>query len=159
MRYDDDCFKSQTLKATATNMATQIQFLNRRKRGSVRIDTVMSRGSSGCSLASAVLALSDIPLSHIYVRKPHEKSHGNSEYAGSIGDNKKAIIVDDVVSTGDTVKAVLDQAFRMGIKVVAILTGGCRCASDTLRQECDLPVYPCGIGSVLVERSGDGKLQ
>ena len=119
--YDDAFFHSNTIKETALQMLGVINHLNSlRKRQ--KIDTLISRGSSGCTIASAMLALSSIDLHHVFVRKPHENSHGDCDKAGHRGKGL-CVMVDDFISTGETARKILDFANDNSIKVVAILLG------------------------------------
>ena len=71
------------------------------------VNTLVSMGSSGNSIASAMLILSDRPLSHIQVRKSKEDAH-MSEYAGWFQKNAVCAIVDDFISCGNTVQTLIN---------------------------------------------------
>src|SRR3972149_525409 len=76
------------------------------------INVLVSTGSSGCAIATAMVILSDRTLRHVFIRKPYEmKSHGNQfvgyEY-GTMEDCKFAV-VDDFIHTGRTLKRLLKQ--------------------------------------------------
>jgi orotate phosphoribosyltransferase len=137
MWYDHDYFVSQTLRKHAKAMLRQIKLLNYSGAG---INTLLSRGASGCSIASAILALSDMPLYHTFVRKPHESAHGKSDCAGVSG-RRKCVIVDDLISTGETIRNILNYAETRHLTVVAILVASC----DSWGQETfdDIPIYKC----------------
>ena len=119
--YDDAFFHAKSLKETALQMLGVIDHLNSQWKRQ-KVDTLISRGSSGCTIASAMLALSSTDLHHVFVRKPHENSHGDCDKAGHWG-RGLCVIVDDFISTGDTVRTILDFANDNNLKVVAILLG------------------------------------
>ena len=140
--YNEDCFNGDELREVASRMVEQIRQMN---SDGDNVDTVLSRGSSGCSLASAILALADFNLYHVYIRKPGEKPHsGNNEYAGRWG-NGNAVIVDDLVASGNTVDTILKsepvryREEECGAKIVGVLVG-----SRGVRNHKNLPVYHCG---------------
>ena len=74
-------------------------------------DAVAVTGKSGLSLAFATLMLIDFPL--IVVRKRGENSHGNPIEGTRSVDVRKYIILDDFVSSGDTVKTMVDSIDEM----------------------------------------------
>ena len=143
MTYQETLYKSAELKAIAGRMLRRIEALN---TDGVCVDTILSRGSSGCSLAAGILALSKAPLYHVFVRKEGERSHGSRTHAGSWGKGD-AVIVDDFVLTGATVDAIIfsEACVRpKGEKVRAILVA--KNNSDTVHGEYNgLPIYHCGI--------------
>lgn len=136
MQYDYDCFRSLTLRECAKSMVKQIRKLN---RAGANIDTVISQGSSGCSIASAILALSSDTLYHLYIRKPHEKSHGERYKAGTWGCGN-AVIVDDFIMCGDTITTILESSPIKTCKerIVGVLIGAKHGSHDRIK------VYCCG---------------
>ena len=70
------------------------------------VDCLASSGSSGCAIASAMLVLSDRPLSHFYVRRRGENAH-TGYYVG----NKGSVIagVDDIIARGETMNRISDE--------------------------------------------------
>jgi orotate phosphoribosyltransferase-like protein len=134
--YDYECFRSVSLREAAKSMVKQINKLN---KGGANIDTVISRGSSGCSLASAILALSKTKLFHLYIRKEHEQSHGLDDRAGTWGSGN-AVIVDDFIMSGRTITTILESSpvSKRRKKVVGVLIGA-RGGSHE-----DIKVYCCG---------------
>jgi len=91
------------------------------------IDGIISRGSSGCSIATAILTVSTNPeLRHFYFRKDGEDSHGGSHTAYLYkreGEDKKVVIVDDFIQTGSTLDHLLRHAEESKMIVVAIIVG------------------------------------
>jgi orotate phosphoribosyltransferase len=70
---------------------------------------LVSRGSSGCAIASAMCVLSERPLTNLVIRKPNERAHG--EIAGTLPSEPVAI-VDDFISDGITMEAILAEMRR-----------------------------------------------
>jgi orotate phosphoribosyltransferase-like protein len=136
MLYDSDCFLSVSLKEVAKSMIRQINRLN--KSGAC-IDTIISRGSSGCTLASAILALSKKDLYHLHIRKPNETSHGVNEYAGEWG-HEQAVIVDDFIMSGKTITTILgtEVVKKRKAKVIGVLIGAKKGSHEAIK------VYCCG---------------
>jgi hypoxanthine-guanine phosphoribosyltransferase len=79
------------------------------------------RGSSGTFMAGPVQMLADVNF--LYVRKHGEQSHGYP--IEGRGDSKinirRAIVLDDFVSSGDTVLAIKHELGTRGVLVVAAL--------------------------------------
>ena len=95
--YAESFFKSDKVKVFAKAYL---------KRLPPDVDTLLSRGSSGCAIATAMICLSDRLLNHVYIRKEHENSHG-SYTAGAFGDDGKCAIVDDFINSGETIAEIL----------------------------------------------------
>lgn len=71
-----------------------------------QVTTLVSRGSSGCAIASAMLALSRKSLSHVFVRKEREISHGRRVVnANALSADSISCFVDDFIDCGKTVEA------------------------------------------------------
>jgi len=84
------------------------------------IDTLVSRGSSGCAICTAMLLCSERQLYHVSYRKEGEDSHSGLGYSGGFGRHEIAI-VDDFISTGQTVKFLVDKLTGENRKVGAIV--------------------------------------
>ena len=71
------------------------------------VRTLVVRGSSGISLASAMCTLSTRPLNFVALRKPGESAH-SAAYAGTFPHERNAhlAIVDDFIQTGATIEAI-----------------------------------------------------
>lgn len=93
------------------------------------VNCLVSMGSSGCSIASAMLLVSKYPLKHIYLKKNNEKSH-NAFSGPNICYNDVVAIVDDFISTGATIRKIhkkLDRLFGDKAKVKYIIIGNQYC--------------------------------
>lgn len=93
------------------------------------VNCLVSMGSSGCSIASAMLLVSKKPLKHIYLKKGNERSH-NTFSGPNICYNDVIAIVDDFISTGNTIKKIhnkLDKVFGDKAKVKYIIVGNEYC--------------------------------
>ena len=84
------------------------------------VTCLLSRGSSGCSIASAMLVLSERELYHIHIKKKGEPSH--SSIAGEFGEDSVIAIVDDLVDTGETVRILVEAAADQYRKVKYLLS-------------------------------------
>jgi adenine/guanine phosphoribosyltransferase-like PRPP-binding protein len=71
------------------------------------VTCLLSRGSSGCAIASAMLALTDNPiLHHVFLKKSGEQSH--STVGGSLDHTDIVAIVDDFIDTGKTIDTLVE---------------------------------------------------
>ena len=68
------------------------------KRLPYHINHIVARSSSGCAIASMMLARSTRPLNFTYVKKKEESSHANSTEVY----NKEYAFVDDAIASGTT---------------------------------------------------------
>lgn len=71
-----------------------------------KFDAIAFTGSSGCAIGFALAMAFKIPL--IYVRKENERSHGCEVECNSYNKIKKYLIVDDFVSSGETVRKIVN---------------------------------------------------
>ena len=85
------------------------------------VNGLLSQGTSGCAIASAMLVKSRRKLSHVAIRKDGEMSH-QAGYAGTIRGGKY-VIVDDFMETGKTINRIYEWAKARGIEVAAIFVG------------------------------------
>lgn len=113
------------------------------------ITSIVSIGSSGNCIASAMLALSDRPLIHAHLRKPDEVGN-NHRYDNFIGVKPvgACAIVDDIIDTGASMTQAIKIARNCGFVPEIILVGHIFKDADPAHIECpvDLPV-------ICVERS------
>lgn len=85
------------------------------------ITCLLTMGSSGCSIASAMIALTDkVELHHVYVKKEGEYSHCNT--GGNFEPGDKIAIVDDFIDTGTTVEKLMKFAEARGRIVECVIT-------------------------------------
>jgi len=87
------------------------------------VNALMSTGSSGCALASAMVALSKRPLDHLYVRKECNCDSHNSGSSGHYSHTLLYAIVDDVVDQGDTMERLAEYTHRTGLHVKCAIVG------------------------------------
>lgn len=73
----------------------------------IDFDSIACRGVSGIMLASPLSFVTKKPL--IVVRKTVEGNHGNSILEGYFPRDLRYIIVDDFISTGATVRAIIEE--------------------------------------------------
>lgn len=74
------------------------------------VGTLVSSGSSGCAIASAMLVLSKRPLLHVYVQKQGEKSHdGAINHTYTSAKARISAIVDDFSQNGNTIRHIVKQ--------------------------------------------------
>ena len=83
------------------------------------VNFLVSTGSSGCAIASAMLVTSARSLRHVVIRKDSEQSHGSSRI-WEFPQNPVGAFVDDFISTGKTADGVLEKC---GKKVKYVLVG------------------------------------
>ena len=73
-------------------------------------DSLWVTGKSGIAIAFPLLYVMDVKI--ITVRKPGEDSHGTTFEGADEFEPKKYLILDDFVSTGETVGRVLTQVYE-----------------------------------------------
>lgn len=98
--YSRHQFDREKLRATAQRIAVRIPKLLQR----FGADAVVVTGKSGMSVAFAAMMLADLPL--VVVRKRGENSHGSMVEGVEGLVVRKYIILDDFVSSGDTVRTI-----------------------------------------------------
>lgn len=115
IEYNQHFFRSYTLKECAE---IYLNFLP------LETDGLLSTGTSGCSIASAMLSLTSRYLTHTYIRKEGEYAH--MPFGGILPDkHRKYVIVDDFVSGGTSIKRILEFAQRNDLEIIAILVNEC----------------------------------
>ena len=103
MEYLTSLYESKSLKEYATEYLKHLP---------ENVRTLLSQGSSGSAIASAMLIISDRKLSHISIRKEKENSHHPS-YAGpssSLTHSEGYCIVDDFIERGNTIRRIVEWA-------------------------------------------------
>jgi orotate phosphoribosyltransferase-like protein len=81
------------------------------------VTALVTTGSSGHALASAMLVLADQRgrgLRHFVIRKPGEEAHGGPWIYPCRVDRVTFAIVDDFISMGDTIKRILAEIAKYG---------------------------------------------
>jgi adenine/guanine phosphoribosyltransferase-like PRPP-binding protein len=86
------------------------------------VTCLVSIGSSGCAIASAILTLSEKSLNHISLRKNATESQHAAYYAGRAKPLGVYCIVDDFIDTGETIKNILNKhiTFEKNIKYILV---------------------------------------
>lgn len=96
--YGDAFYDSYTIKMWARYMLNELP---------PEATFLISSGSSGCAIASAMIALSERHLQHYYIRKDTDDSSHWKERAGYQPSGLDfCVVVDDIVATGKTLKSI-----------------------------------------------------
>jgi orotate phosphoribosyltransferase-like protein len=82
---------------------------------------LITRGSSGNCIASAMLALSNRKLRHYHLRKNDEQAHSGGTVGYKPYDGHIAAIVDDFAETGNTIIEMLKQLNYTSIVIKYII--------------------------------------
>ena len=98
---------------------------------------LLTTGSSGCAIASAMLTMSKDDLQHLCVRKENEWGH-QSGYAGICLTHWEYVIVDDFVATGASVTRLLQWARSRGMQVKTIIVDRDMRHPDEKAQQAEL---------------------
>jgi hypothetical protein len=94
--------------------------INNYKKCLKGIDVLLSRGSSGCCIASGIIATSKIKINHVHIRK--DRSHSGVFCGGShINTSLKYAIVDDFIANGETIKTIIVECKRVNITIDRIV--------------------------------------
>ena len=116
-----------------------------------KIDKIVTIEAMGIPLATSLSMKLNIPFTIIRKRKyglPGEISveqvTGYSEstlFINGLKEGEKVVIVDDVISTGGTIKAILESLLKMGIEVRAVITAIEKGSGGSmLRNSFDIPI-------------------
>lgn len=87
------------------------------------VNTIVSTGSSGCSIAAAMLCLSNRPLKHVYISKVREYRHADKSQIK----NQPIAIVDDFFCSGKTILRLLKTLtteYKINKKIYILVTSG-----------------------------------
>ena len=95
--------------------------------------TLVSSGSSGAAIASAMLTLSERPLTHTSIRKSGEDAH-TSKAGSYLNHLPKFCFVDDFISKGHTLEYVYYACEDYGTPISYALVG-----HKNRRQSVELP--------------------
>ena len=91
------------------------------------VTMLVSIGSSGCAIASAMLVLAKKPLVHMQYRKEKEESHSTGRIGCNIGGyntpraDTRVAIVDDFTTTGKTLANLIDRVEEDELNIRAII--------------------------------------
>jgi len=87
------------------------------------VNGLLSIGSSGCAIGSALMVLNDRLRTHVCIRKSGEKAH--SDYPTGTYDGTVYAIVDDFIDTGNTIFGLLERARTDRLNVKYVLVSHC----------------------------------
>ncbi|MFC6314956.1 orotate phosphoribosyltransferase [Lapidilactobacillus achengensis] len=97
----------------AQGLATMIQQLY------PQVDVIAGTATAGIPHAAIVASLLDLPL--IYIRS-QPKDHGQGrQIEGHLAANSKAVVIDDLISTGGSVLQAVQAAQREGAQVLGVV--------------------------------------
>jgi len=98
IEYDIDLYGTKSLKKITNKYLKKLP---------EDVTTIVSTGSSGCSIATSLLLKSKRELKHSYIRKPCYRSH--SCRTRNISNNDIVAIADDFIQSGGTIKRILNM--------------------------------------------------
>ena len=124
MYYSESLYDSRTLRKYARKFLKVLP---------ENVTMLVSKGSSGCAIASAMLALSRGKLAHTQYRKGSEGAH-STHRIGMLRDyippavmlelpNVKVAIVDDILDSGETVFSLINECESDELSIEAIIVG------------------------------------
>ena len=133
MQYGQSFYKTTTLRAYAK---AYLKMLPK------DVDILISTGSSGCAIASAMLCLSTRPLRHIYIPKSKEIRHSTTDV--SLRSQQFVAIVDDFICTGETIHRIIDilnSKFKVSGDKIYILTTSEQAEFSYIERKIDFYSY------------------
>lgn len=116
VHYESTFFKQDTLREAAHNY---LRWLPK------DVNTLISTGSSGCAIASAMITLATRSMRHIFIRKTYDLKIHTSKFVGyDYGmPDRKCAIVDDFISNGKTIRRIINAAPEKNLSVTIVLVG------------------------------------
>ena len=130
--YNDTFYQTESLRKSARRYLRKLP---------PNVGLLVTTGSSGCAIASAMLALSTRTLYHLGIRKEGESAHstvaGNG--FGKWSKDTKCVLVDDFVITGRTMTRLIREV-KKHLTIVAIMVGN---SDNNQLQYPVIEVYPC----------------
>lgn len=94
------------------------------------IDAIACRGSSGMAVAFPLSAMLGIPV--VNIRKEKEDSHGKPVEGPDGVIVKRYVIVDDLIASGGTVRAIMDGLWSAKCAAIFLYQGRYYSGTDTL---------------------------
>ncbi|WP_129115167.1 hypoxanthine/guanine phosphoribosyltransferase [Halegenticoccus tardaugens] len=102
-----------------------------RKAELENVDKIVTPAAMGIHISTAVSLMTDIPLVVIRKRQygldgevalSQQTGYSESEmYLNDVGEGDRVLVLDDVLSTGGTMKAVLDALSKIGADIVDVV--------------------------------------
>ena len=117
VHYQSTFFKRDSLREAAQ---TYLRWLPK------DVNTLISTGSSGCAIATAMVTISNRTLRHVFIRKQYEmKAHGNRFVGFDYGmqEYAKCAIVDDFIHTGRTITKLMKYLPERELCVDTVIVG------------------------------------
>jgi adenine/guanine phosphoribosyltransferase-like PRPP-binding protein len=128
--YEEELYNPESLVRVADRIIALIT------RDYPDTDGVAACGISGIAVAAVVSAISGIPL--ITVRKESDQCNTEIRVQGPDHDVKSYVIVDDLVSSGRTVRHIVNNLAFMSCKALFLYHDN---FPDDARHTVDFPVY------------------
>jgi len=113
VKYSESFYDAKRLKQWALRYLTKLPS---------DVHTLVSTGSSGVAIASAMMALSERPLTHWHVRKGGESAH-DSHGGSYVKHRPKYCFVDDFISEGYTLEYVYAECETYEMPLSYVLVG------------------------------------
>lgn len=133
--YHNTSFDRDKLRSVTEQM---VNYIKKMRKAGFKVEALAFTGLSGCALAFGILSRIDIPL--IYVRKDNEDSHGRPIEA-TPGTYESYVFIDDLISTGRTVKRVRNKLLEKGLMCEAVLSY----MPSEVDPHINVPVYNLGL--------------
>lgn len=117
------------------------------------VDVIAGVATAGIAQGALVADLLDLPFCYV---RPEPKKHGmGNQIEGSIKAGQKAVLIEDLISTGGSSLKAADALRAMGVEVlgmVAIFTYGFEIATDNFKNA-SVPCYTLSNYDALVEEA------
>jgi orotate phosphoribosyltransferase len=117
------------------------------------VDVIAGVATAGIAQGALVADLLDLPFCYV---RPEPKKHGmGNQIEGSIKPGQKAVLIEDLISTGGSSLKAADALRSEGVEVlgmVAIFTYGFEIAAENFKNAA-VPCYTLSNYDVLVEEA------
>lgn len=116
--YNEDFYQQKPLRKWARRFLSVLP---------PEVETLVSTGSSGCTIATAMQILSKRPLCHKHIKQSKKAHTQNAGFSKGI-----SAFVDDFIDTGNTLQFVIDAGFKPKYAITGSSTDFIRCKSLSL---------------------------
>lgn len=114
------CDNRLTLSYPKIRKTIQEQLITLAKKDFEKFNLIAGVATAG--IPHGVLMANNMNLPFIYVRSTEKKHGRQNKIEGEIGENKKVLIVEDLISTGKSSLNVAESLIELGCEIIGIIS-------------------------------------